>query len=195
LFALFCIGLVVLGFILCLVGKAEIEARAKKEQQEQERRWHSPEEVAERKREAEEQQRKDEEERLAREKRWREHQRREELERREQISRKERIAREEKWEAYHMFVGIEETDGMSGVEFEQFYREILERTGYTQIRGTPASGDQGCDLQCVSPDGKKTVVQVKRWQGPVGNTAVQEILGALLFYDADIGFVVTNSSL
>jgi len=43
-------------------------------------------------------------------------------------------------------------------------------------------------------DGKKVVVQAKRYQGPVGNKAVQETIAAVQYYRADEGWVMTNST-
>ena len=40
----------------------------------------------------------------------------------------------------------------------------------------------------------KYVIQVKFYNNPVGNKAVQEVVGAIGMYKADKGIVVTNSS-
>jgi hypothetical protein len=54
--------------------------------------------------------------------------------------------------------------------------------------------DQGGDILGVSPGGARVVIQAKRWRGSVGNDAVQELLGAMLYYDRSEGMVVTNST-
>jgi len=64
---------------------------------------------------------------------------------------------------------------------------------YRNVRLTPASGDQGADVIAESLDGKRTVIQAKKWQGSVGNSAIQEVLGAMLYYDANDAFVITTS--
>lgn len=43
-------------------------------------------------------------------------------------------------------------------------------------------------------DNKKYVIQVKFYNNPVGNKAVQEVVGAIGMYKADKGIVVTNST-
>ena len=43
-------------------------------------------------------------------------------------------------------------------------------------------------------DGKTIAIQAKRYTGPVGNSAIQEIVAALRFYKADEGWVITNST-
>lgn len=43
-------------------------------------------------------------------------------------------------------------------------------------------------------DNLKYVIQVKFYNNPVGNKAVQEVTGAIGMYKADKGIVVTNST-
>lgn len=87
---------------------------------------------------------------------------------------------------------LTEIDEMSGIEFEAWLRKLLSRDGFDDVRGTPASGDQGADL-IVKSKGKTIVVQAKRSGNHVGNRAVQEAIAAVQFYEADEGWVVTNS--
>jgi restriction endonuclease Mrr len=98
----------------------------------------------------------------------------------------------EKWNEYHRAMRIEEVDDMSGIQFEYLVHALLERTGYTRVRLTPTN-DQGADILCDSPVVKTVVVQTKRWRGPVGNSAIQEVMGALIYYDAEQAMVFTNS--
>lgn len=81
---------------------------------------------------------------------------------------------------------------MSGVDFEGHLMRLLEANGFTNIRGTPATGDQGADL-LADRDGKKLIIQAKRYAGNVGNKAVQEVASAVAFYGGDEGWVITNS--
>ena len=116
----------------------------------------------------------------------------------EECARKRKIEEEpwarQKWIIFHQSMSLANIDNMSGIQFEQFLKLLFERLGYANVQSTPVTGDQGADLHCNSPDGTRVVVQAKRWKGTVGNSAIQEVLGALLFYDCEIGFVVTNSS-
>ena len=86
-----------------------------------------------------------------------------------------------------------ELDNLSGTEFESYVAGILKESGYQDVRGTPTTGDQGADL-IAKKDGKSIVIQAKRYQGAVGNKAVQEVMGAVSFYGADEGWVVTNAT-
>lgn len=88
-------------------------------------------------------------------------------------------------------VSIEKIDKMSGEEFELFLKMYFEKQGY-KVEMTPRTGDYGADLICKKKD-EVIAVQAKRYEGNVGNSAVQEIVAARDFYDADRCIVVTNS--
>jgi hypothetical protein len=77
-------------------------------------------------------------------------------------------------------------DSLSGPEFEVHIARLLISAGYDVV-GTPKTGDQGADL-IAKKDGKKIIVQAKRYQGPVGNKAVQEVISAVSFYGGDEGW-------
>ncbi|HEX5430106.1 MAG TPA: restriction endonuclease [Patescibacteria group bacterium] len=81
---------------------------------------------------------------------------------------------------------------MSGTEFETYLARLLKENGFTDIAGTPATGDQGADL-IAKRNGKTIIIQAKRYDGTVGNKAVQEVASAVQFYGADEGWVITNS--
>jgi hypothetical protein len=81
---------------------------------------------------------------------------------------------------------------LRGIEFENYLAQRLKNAGYS-VAGTRATGDQGADL-IAKRDGKTIAIQAKGYSGTVGNEAVQEIVGALRFYKADEGWVVTNST-
>jgi tetratricopeptide (TPR) repeat protein len=82
---------------------------------------------------------------------------------------------------------------MTGIEFEGFLCQLFAKLGYS-VRTTPATGDQGGDLILTGPaDIRQVVVQAKRSARPVGNRAVQEILGAIAYYGCSAGIVVTNA--
>ena len=68
---------------------------------------------------------------------------------------------------------------------------MIKSSGY-QVTLTPVTNDFGADL-VISKSGKKTVVQAKRYQGKVGSFAVQEVVAAIKYYQADQALVITNS--
>ena len=81
---------------------------------------------------------------------------------------------------------------MSGTDFEHYMAEVFRDQGY-EVELTPQSGDQGVDL-LLKKQGLRTAVQLKRYQGAVGNKAVQEIHSGVGYYDADGGWVITTST-
>ena len=89
----------------------------------------------------------------------------------------------------HEEINVEE---LSGVEFEVYIAKRMRAAGF-EVAGTPATGDQGADL-IANKGGLKYIIQAKRYQGTVGNKAVQEVISALSFYGGDEGWVITNST-
>ena len=78
------------------------------------------------------------------------------------------------------------------LEYETACRRLLEQSGW-RAETTSASGDQGADVVATSEIGR-LVVQCKRYGKPVGNKAVQEVIAAAGFVDADFAAVVSNQS-
>ncbi|NHC41057.1 hypothetical protein G6549_13865 [Bacillus sp. MM2020_1] len=87
--------------------------------------------------------------------------------------------------------GIKDIDSMDGIQFEYYLKELYLSRGYA-AEVTNASGDYGADL-LLKKDGKKIVVQAKRYSKDVGIKAVQEVIGAKSYYKADEAWVVSNS--
>jgi restriction system protein len=87
--------------------------------------------------------------------------------------------------------GIKDIDAMGGIEFEYYLKELYLSRGYS-AEVTSASGDYGADL-LLKKDGKKIVVQAKRYTKDVGIKAVQEVMGAKSYYQAEQAWVVSNS--
>ncbi|MEL7654640.1 MAG: restriction endonuclease [Bacillota bacterium] len=93
-------------------------------------------------------------------------------------------------------ITMAKVDAMTGEEFEILterlirvvYQDQIERTEFTT-----RTGDQGCDLIVHMKNGCRLGVQCKRHTGNVGNTPVQQILGAKPFYGLDSLMAVTSS--
>jgi HJR/Mrr/RecB family endonuclease len=81
-------------------------------------------------------------------------------------------------------------DQMNGHEFESFLGQLFEKLGYS-VNQTKGSGDQGGDLVLFKDD-VYTVVQAKKYQGKVSNTAIQEVVAAKKFYNCSQSMVVTT---
>lgn len=87
--------------------------------------------------------------------------------------------------------GIKDIDRMDGVRFEYYLKELYVSMGYS-VKTTKRSGDFGADL-ILTKDGRKIVVQAKRYKSNVGLKAIQEANSARSHYNAIDAWVVTNS--
>ncbi|KGE17583.1 restriction endonuclease [Paenibacillus wynnii] len=101
------------------------------------------------------------------------------------------IARRMKHEERLKKSGIADIDKMEGIQFEQYLGHLFRAQGYkTEV--TKAAGDYGADL-ILQKDGKKIVVQAKRYSKNVGIKAVQEAQASIAHYGAVEAWVVSNS--
>ena len=82
-------------------------------------------------------------------------------------------------------------DRMDGLDFEKLIGAIYEDLGY-KVEVTKASGDFGADVLTLK-NGEITAIQCKRYSNLVGITAVQEVTGAIAYYKAHKGAVITNN--
>jgi restriction endonuclease Mrr len=91
-------------------------------------------------------------------------------------------------------ISIFDADKLDGFSFESFIAKILQSNGFTDVSVTRGSGDQGGDVLARRGD-EKLVIQTKRFSidKKVTNSAVQEVLGAIAWYNVNKGVVITNS--
>ncbi|NLA05594.1 MAG: restriction endonuclease [Firmicutes bacterium] len=87
--------------------------------------------------------------------------------------------------------GIGLIDEMSGTVFEELLMEHFKRLGY-RAKMTAKTGDYGADL-ILEKEEERIVVQAKRWKQNVGVAAIQQVVGAINYYHADKGMVISNS--
>ena len=76
-------------------------------------------------------------------------------------------------------------------EYELLVAEYFNQAGW-EATTTPKGADQGADVLASSPNNLDAVVQCKLYSSPVGNKAVQEVLAAKVYYDAQLAIVVSN---
>ena len=88
---------------------------------------------------------------------------------------------------------VSSVDGMEGHEFEYFSAELLRKNGFSNVRVTPGSGDQGVDI-LAEKGGIKYAIQCKNYASALSNTPVQEVNAGKLFYNCHVGVVLTNST-
>ncbi|EFL28787.1 putative membrane protein [Streptomyces himastatinicus ATCC 53653] len=93
---------------------------------------------------------------------------------------------------------LEEVDfeAMAPGEFEQEVADLCERDGCQVIRVAGGAGDLGADVLATAPDGRRLVIQCKRYDPThkVGSQDVQRFGGTCFaVHDAQIAAVVTTS--
>jgi len=87
--------------------------------------------------------------------------------------------------------GIDEVDKMNGHEFAEFLGERFKANRY-KVTMPPRSGDFGADV-IINQGAYRAVIQAKRSNSKVGIKAVQEVIGAVKYYGAMHGIVITNN--
>lgn len=85
---------------------------------------------------------------------------------------------------------IQDTDKMTGNEFEDFLSSLFLSLGY-QVKKTKSSSDFGADL--IIDNGVQVIVQAKRYTKPVSLSAIQEITAAKKHYQVNNAWVITNN--
>lgn len=87
---------------------------------------------------------------------------------------------------------IKYIDSLTGRQFELYIGKLLPKIGYSNVKVTQQSGDQGVDVTAEIDD-KKVGFQCKNYSKSVGNRAVQELFAGQAFYGCDSAVLVTNS--
>lgn len=89
---------------------------------------------------------------------------------------------------------IEEIDKMSGIEFENYIKDLYIKLGYNATT-TANSHDYGADI-IATKNNTKICIQTKRYNKNrnVNIRAVQEVIGSLNYYNANEGIVITTSN-
>jgi len=81
---------------------------------------------------------------------------------------------------------------LTGTEFEKLLYRLFEAMGY-KVELTGKSGDQGGDL-IANKQGERILVQAKCYRDwSTGNSAVQQVVGAMKYYDCNRAVVTTTS--
>lgn len=88
---------------------------------------------------------------------------------------------------------FEELETMSGRDFELFTGNLFKALGYTNVTVTQSSGDFGADV-IVEKDDIKFAIQCKRYNAPVGISAIQEVLASKSLHDCHVACVLTNNT-
>ena len=117
----------------------------------------------------------------------------------ESTTEKYRIKQEQKreWGKRTSLTTLGEVLTLRSDEFEELVGDLLRESGYTQVRRVGGSGDLAADLTATDSQGRKVIVQCKRYspEKTVGTPDLQKFIGMLIVeHKADFGIFVTTSS-
>ena len=103
-----------------------------------------------------------------------------------------KVYKQNKKKERYLTSGMADIDQMSGEEFEELLKYHFQEQGY-KAQLTPKSHDYGADLVLKNGYGETIVVQAKRYGSSVGIKAIQEVIGARSYYNAQRAIVFTNN--
>lgn len=86
---------------------------------------------------------------------------------------------------------------LSPTDFEHAVADLLRQAGWRTVEVTGGAGDLGADITGLLPDGRRGIVQAKRYRpgNRVGSRTVQTMIGmAAVHHKACVGMIVTTSS-
>jgi len=93
-------------------------------------------------------------------------------------------------------VALRNMGELSPGEFEEAVADLCRRDGCTRVRVVGGSGDLGADVIATLPDGRRMVVQCKRYAPGrrVGSPEVQRVGGTYaIVHGGDVALVVTTA--
>src|SRR5690349_4376442 len=102
-----------------------------------------------------------------------------------------------RWAAMNRLMSYERdvavTDHMSGPDFERYVARLLRDSGCRGVRVSGGAGDMGADVTARTSDGRRLVVQCKRYTGNLSSPDVQRFAGtARDIHGADVALLVTT---
>lgn len=91
-------------------------------------------------------------------------------------------------------MSLDDLYALSPRAFEHYVAGLFERRGYkVEVRGR--SGDLGVDLMLTQANGRRAVVQCKRYRHVIGPEIVRELFGTMIHERAAHGFLVTTAEI
>lgn len=76
--------------------------------------------------------------------------------------------------------------------YERLVARLLRTEGFTNVSVVGGSGDGGADILAIK-NGKRWLLQVKRWSSPIAAEVVDRTIAAARTYEADIPVIVSKS--
>ena len=91
-------------------------------------------------------------------------------------------------------VTVDQLYALSPADFEAYVGQLFAQKGYrVKLRGR--SGDLGVDVELSNRQGKRAVVQCKRYRSTVGSEIVRELYGTMIHEKVAHAFLVTTAEI
>jgi len=91
-------------------------------------------------------------------------------------------------------LSLDEMYALSPGDFEAYVAQLFRHKGH-RVRLRGRSGDLGVDLEVVDAQGRRAIVQCKRYQSTVGAEIVRELYGTFIHEEAVRGYLVTTAEI
>jgi restriction system protein len=89
---------------------------------------------------------------------------------------------------------LEKLQSLTPEAFERYVAGLFRQKGYeVVVRGS--SGDLGVDLELTGPQGRRAIVQCKRYHNTIGAEIVRELFGTLVHEGVIWAFLVTTADI
>ena len=83
---------------------------------------------------------------------------------------------------------------MDPLAFEKYVANLFQQRGY-HVKHRGRTGDLGVDLELTNSNGKRAIVQCKRYRNTVGPEVVRELYGTLIHEKVAHAFLVTTGNI
>ena len=108
----------------------------------------------------------------------------------EELAKEEFIRQQQERDYFRRINRLEDIQKIDPIQFEKIISALFKRMGYDVLL-TKASGDEGIDL-ILSKNGKKSVVQCKRYSGTVGQPITRDLYGSMIHNRAEDAYLITT---
>jgi restriction system protein len=91
---------------------------------------------------------------------------------------------------------LQSLDSLNGTAFERFVAGLCARDGFKVVQSAGGPGDLGADVIAIAPDGRRIVIQCKRYKpgNAVPGPDMQKFLGTVrTVHHADVPVFVTTA--
>ncbi len=108
----------------------------------------------------------------------------------EKIVEEKFIHQQQERDYFRRIKRLEDIQKIDPIQFEKIIFALFKRMGYDVLL-TKASRDEGIDL-ILSKNGKKSVVQCKRYSGTVGQPIARDLYGSMIHNRAEDAYLITT---